>query len=73
MPRFHFEIINGVRIEDPVGLECKSEDQARQVAGDIARQIAIDVGTEPARQVVVVDDEGLEIHKVAVNEAKPTN
>jgi len=66
MPKFHFEIIDGVRHEDPVGLNCKSEDQAKQVAGDIAKQIAIDVGTEPPRNVLVVDNKGVEIHKVPV-------
>ena len=43
MPRFHFEIVDGVRIADPVGTICKSEEQARQLAANIARQIAIDV------------------------------
>jgi hypothetical protein len=65
MPRFHFEIINGVKIKDPVGMEC-SEDQARQVAGSIARQIAIDVGTSHARKVVVVDEHGTEVHEEPV-------
>ena len=25
MPIFHFDIADGVRLEDPVGLECESE------------------------------------------------
>ncbi len=66
MPRFHFEIVDGYRIEDPVGLDCKSEEQAREVAASIAKQIAIDVGASPARNVIVVDDSGAEIHKVPV-------
>jgi hypothetical protein len=44
MPKFHFEIVDGYKIEDPVGLDCKSEEQARTVAKDIARQIAADLG-----------------------------
>lgn len=66
MPRYHFEIVDGFKLEDPVGLVCKSEDQARQVAEDIARQIVIDVGENCARKVVVVDDEGAEIYKTRI-------
>lgn len=66
MPRFHFEIVNGHRIEDPVGLDCSSIDQAREVAESIARQIAIDVGETPKRRVLVVDEDGSEIHETAV-------
>ena len=68
MPRFHFEIVNGIRIEDPVGLFCKSEDQAKQVARDIARQIAIDVQNSGVRKVVVTTDEGLSIYETPVQE-----
>lgn len=66
MPRYHFEIIDGFKLEDPVGLECKSDDQAKQVAEDIARQIVIDVGENCARKVVVVDDDGSEIYKAPI-------
>ena len=38
MPKFHFEIVDGYKIEDPVGLDCKNEEQAKRVAQDIARQ-----------------------------------
>jgi hypothetical protein len=67
MPRFHFEIINGYRIPDPVGLDCESEDQAKKVADDIARQIAIEVSSAAGRHVVVVDDDGKEIYRARVN------
>jgi hypothetical protein len=67
MPRFHFEIVDGVRIEDPVGMELKSEEQARQLAGNIARQIAIDVADSEARNVVVKKDDGSHVHEVPVN------
>jgi ribulose kinase len=36
------------------------------VAHDIARQIAIDVGSRSARHVVVVDDDGIELFKTPV-------
>jgi hypothetical protein len=66
MPKFHFEIVDGYRIEDPVGLDCESEEQARTVAHDIAKQIAIDVGSESARHVVVVGEDGIELFKTPV-------
>jgi hypothetical protein len=65
MARFHFDIVDGVKIKDPVGMDC-SEDEARQVAGSIARQIAIDVGTRHARKIVVVDEHGTKIHEEPV-------
>jgi hypothetical protein len=67
MPKFHFEIVDGYKIEDSVGLDCESEEQARTVAKDIARQIAADLGCEaPARNVVVVDDDGTELFKTPI-------
>ena len=69
MPIFHFDIADGVRLEDPVGLDCKSEHHAKQTAELIARQIAIDlVGDREPRTVVVVDEAGSEIFKVPVKE-----
>lgn len=65
MPRFHFDIVDGVEIRDPVGMDC-SEDQAKQVAQNIARQIAIEVGTHHTRKVVVVDEDGAKVHEEAV-------
>jgi len=32
MPVFHYQIVNGHKIDDPVGLDCKSEEQAQKVA-----------------------------------------
>jgi phenylpyruvate tautomerase PptA (4-oxalocrotonate tautomerase family) len=67
MPIFHFDIADGVRLEDPVGLDCRSENDAKQTADLIARQIAIDVadGSED-RTVVVIDEAGSEIYTVPI-------
>ena len=63
MPIYHFDIADGVRLEDPVGLECKSETEARRTADLIARQIAVDLDRDREdRAVVVVDESGLEIY-----------
>jgi hypothetical protein len=66
MPKFHFEIVDGFKIEDLVGMDLKSEDQAKQLAADIARQIAIDVKDSEARKVVVKDEGGSHVHEIPV-------
>jgi hypothetical protein len=67
MPIFHFDIADGVRLEDPVGLDCANESDARKTADLIARQIAIDLADgNPDRSVVVVDEDGSEIYTTPV-------
>jgi hypothetical protein len=67
MPIFHFDIADGVRLEDPVGLDCRNESDAKKTADQIARQIAIDVADGGAdRSVVVVDEAGAEIYKAQI-------
>ena len=67
MPIFHFDIADGVRLEDPVGLDCANESDARKTADLIARQIAIDLDDgAPDRSVVVIDEDGSEIYTTPV-------
>jgi hypothetical protein len=67
MPIFHFDIADGVRLEDPVGLDCADATDARKTADLIARQIAVDVADgNHDRSVVVVDEDGSEIYKAPV-------
>jgi hypothetical protein len=67
MPIFHFDIADGVRLEDPVGLDCRNEHDARKTADLIARQIAIDLdGDGEDRSVVVINEAGSEIYKAPV-------
>ena len=69
MPIFHFDIADGVRLEDPVGLDCRNETDARRTAKLIARQIAVDLdnGNED-RSVVVVDEAGSEIYTAQIKD-----
>ena len=67
MPRFHFEIVDGITIEDPVGMDCKSEAQAIEVARSIARQIELDVKNTGVRNVLVKTDDGQDVHQEPVN------
>jgi len=67
MPIFHFDIADGVRLEDPVGLDCGSEQEAKKTADRIARQIAVDLdGDGEDRAVVVVDEAGSEIYTTPI-------
>jgi hypothetical protein len=67
MPIFHFDIADGVRLEDPVGLDCADEGDARRTADLIARQIAIDLDDESYdRSVVVIDEAGSEIYTTPI-------
>ena len=67
MPIFHFDIADSVRLEDPVGLDCANESDARKTADLIARQIAIDLDDgDRGRSVVVVDEDGSEIYTTPV-------
>jgi hypothetical protein len=67
MPIFHFEIADGVRLEDPIGLNCKNETDAKKTADLIARQIALDLDADGVdRAVVVIDEAGSEIYQAPV-------
>lgn len=66
MPKYHFEIVDGYRLEDPVGLDLMDTDHAKTVAHEIAKQIAVDVVSEAKRNVVVVDDDGSEVYQTPI-------
>lgn len=66
MPTYHFDVVDGYRLEDPIGLDCSNENDARDKARRMARQIAIDLKSEKARDVVVVDEDGKELFKAPV-------
>ncbi len=66
MPKFHFEIVDGYTIEDPHGTDLPTEAQAKTLANEIARQIAIDIEDASVTDVVVKTDQGEEIYKTSV-------
>ena len=73
MPVYHFNVVDGVTLEDPVGLDCGSDSDAKIKADFIAQQIAIDLDADnEARCVVVVDERGTEIHKAPVSHSRRT-
>ncbi|MEA2822995.1 MAG: hypothetical protein QOJ86_4999 [Bradyrhizobium sp.] len=71
MPHYRFEIADGVRLADPVGLECQDDGDARCKPEVIAHRIA-DHGTwSQARCVVVLDERGREIYKTPIKRDGP--
>jgi hypothetical protein len=67
MPIFHFDIADGLRVEDPIGLDFRNAHDARQTADLIARQIAIDLDADGEdRSVAVIDEAGSEIYTALV-------
>ena len=65
MRMFRFDIADGVRLADPIGLDCANEHDAKQTADLIARRIAIELEGE-GRAVLVIDESGAEIYKAPV-------
>lgn len=66
MPRYFFDVKNGHRLVDPVGVDCKSEAQARRQGEAVAKHIAEESPRSVARKVAVVDDEGREVANVPI-------
>jgi hypothetical protein len=69
MPRYHFPIVDGTKLVDPVGLELQNEEQAKRQAKLIAKHVAL--ASAKPRHVVVEDDKGTEIHKEPVKPDSP--
>jgi hypothetical protein len=64
---YRFEIVDGVRLSDAVGLQCKDSHDAEEKAKFIATHIASDAPPPEPRWIMVLDEEGNEIHKAAIN------
>lgn len=67
MPRFHFPITDGIRLEDPVGIEFPNADAACAHAEAIAKHMP----TNKHRHIGVVDETGDELHQISVQKKSP--
>src|ERR1043165_3294598 len=52
MPRYFFDVIDGHRLPDPAGLECRDDEEATAHARTIAHQIAADAPGSSRRHIV---------------------
>ena len=67
MPRYFFDIKNGHRLVDPSGSDCENDTDAIDKAKVIAIGVSLDKpAVDPERHIVVIDDAGQEISRVAV-------
>jgi hypothetical protein len=66
MPRYFFDVIDGHRLPDPAGLECRDDEEATAHARTIARQIATDAPTAAQRHIVVINDDREQVGAVPV-------
>jgi hypothetical protein len=74
MPKYHFEIVDGFRLEDPIGQDCSSNAQAETVANKMARQIAEDIHRDDHdRKVVVLDGNGAVVYKTPIDSDPDSN
>jgi hypothetical protein len=68
MSRYFFDVKNGHRLIDPSGLDCRDDQEARDQAAVIARQIAMDApDTSQGRHIAIVNSDRQEISKVPVD------
>jgi len=73
MPKFHFDIVDGYTLPDPSGMDLPTEEAAKTLANDIAKQISIDVEGEGLKDVVVKAEDGKEIYKAAIKSVSTTS
>jgi Domain of unknown function (DUF6894) len=66
MPKFHFEVVDGDKIEDPHGMELPTEGQAKRVAEELAKQLAADLDDGSFKDVVIKTETGEIIHKAPI-------
>jgi hypothetical protein len=66
MPRYFFDVIDGHRLPDPAGLECRDDEEATAHARTIARQIAADAPGSAQRHIMVINDDREEVGAVPV-------
>ena len=67
MPRYHFELADGVRVPDPNGLECENDRDATAKAKIIARRMVAELEKPSQRCLIVVADDGREVSKVPLS------
>jgi hypothetical protein len=65
MPKYYFDLVDGSRLVDPTGLECRDDHDANAKAKIIAKQIEVDIPTAPVqRHVEVLNEDRDKVAKV---------
>jgi hypothetical protein len=67
MPRYFFDITDGLTLIDPSGFDCKNDTAAIERAGRLAIGVSLDKpAVAPTRHVAVRNDAGKQISTVPV-------
>jgi hypothetical protein len=67
MPHYYFDIRDGHRLVDPLGLNFKNDDDALAKAEVIAIGVSLDKpAVDPERHIAVLNDSRQEIFRVSV-------
>jgi hypothetical protein len=73
VPHYYFDVRNGRRQKDSLGLDCPDDDGAIAKAKFIATQIAIDTPQLNRRHVAVLNDAGDEIFEAPIRSKPPVS
>jgi hypothetical protein len=67
MPKYYFDLVDGSRLIDPTGLDCRDDHDANAKAKIIAKQIEAEIPEAPVqRHVEVLNEERAKVAKVPV-------
>jgi hypothetical protein len=67
MPKYFFDLVDGARLVDPSGFDCRDDQDAKTKAKIIAKQIEADTPAAPVqRHVEVLNEDRAKVSKVPV-------
>jgi hypothetical protein len=67
MPKYYFDLVDGARLADPAGLDCRDDQDANAKAKVIAKHIEAEIPTAPVqRHVEVLNEDRDKVAKVPV-------
>jgi hypothetical protein len=67
MPKYYFDLVDGARLVDPSGLDCRDDHDANAKAKIIAKHIEAETSAAPVlRHVEVLNEDRDKIAKVQV-------
>jgi hypothetical protein len=67
MPKYYFDLVDGSRLVDPTGLDCRDDHDANAKAEIIAKQIEMDIPAAPVqRHIEILNEERDKVAKVPV-------
>jgi len=74
MPKYYFDLVDGSRLVDPSGLDCRDDHDANAKAKIIAKQIEVDIPATPIqRHVEVLNEDRDKVAKVPVRTTQTAN